>query len=109
MTASDLASESGRMEKYKKLSWYVALVAGAILIPTWLYVSYIQHDFLSRPKAPQPQMGWTTPLPTKGGAVYVTATEKLTLTWLLRLDLALFGVVAFCMFFAAGPLTRPRS
>jgi len=96
------------MVKYKKLAWYVGLLAGAILIPTWLYLSYIQHDYLSRPQQPRPEMGWTTPLPTKGGTVYVTAQEKMTLTWLLRLDLALFGVTAGCLFFAAGPLNRPK-
>ncbi len=63
-----------------------------ILVPTWFYLEYAQHSYLSRPHTPQPEMGWTTPLPTKGGTVYVTAGEKATLTWLLRIDLALFGV-----------------
>lgn len=97
------------MTQYKKLAFYVAILAGMILVPTWFYVGYAQHDYLSRPKTPQPEMGWTTPLPTKGGTVYVTAVEKATLTWLLRADLALFAVVAGCLFFAAGPLNRPKS
>ncbi len=97
------------MAKYKKLAFVVALLAGLILVPTWFYLEYAQHSYLSRPHTPQPDAGWTTPLPTKSGTVYVTAGEKATLTWLLRIDLALFGVLAGCLFFASGPLNRPKS
>jgi len=88
------------------LAWYVGVAAGVLLVPTWLYLGYLEHEYAQRPQQPRPAQGWTTPYPMKGVTVYVSAREKATTTWLIRIDMGLFAVAAASLFFAAGPLQR---
>lgn len=84
------------MSKLKRAAWYVAAAAGGILVPTLVYSAIIENEYVTRPRAPTPENGWTVPHAVKGITVYVSPREDTVATWLYRLDLCLFGAIVVC-------------
>lgn len=93
---------------FKKPAFSVGVLAGILLLPTWIYLNSLQAELANRPNQPQPEMGWTVPFKTKTGTIYVSPEEDRWGHILPYVDMGLFGVMIGCLFFSAGPLSSMR-
>jgi hypothetical protein len=99
------------MKKYQRPLWFIAAVAGLLLVPTWFYWGFLENVYVGRPREPHPEIGLTEAHEVKGITVYVTTREREIVTWLFRIDIGLFAVIFLCAALSGGTLGKhpPKS
>jgi hypothetical protein len=64
------------MTKYQKLFYRMGQAAGIVFVGAWFWWGAAEMNYVSWPRAPQPEIGRTIPYQTKGVTVYIAKSDQ---------------------------------